>query len=103
MPEPREVELKLEIGPRRLAALRSRGLKQLGPEERRERLAATYFDTADHDLRKHGLSLRVRSGDGRHVQTIKEASDTPGVGLFDRAVERMLGELRTQAKLDAHA
>jgi inorganic triphosphatase YgiF len=37
-------------------------------------LVSTYFDTAKHKLKRHGLSLRVRRTGDRHVQTIKMAS-----------------------------
>jgi inorganic triphosphatase YgiF len=84
MSEPRELELKFEVGRRQLAALKARGLSRLGPEGARKRLASVYFDTADHDLNKKGLSLRVRSVDGRHVQTIKDVGRGSGAGLFDR-------------------
>ena len=85
MSAPRELELKLEVGPRQVAALKAKGLRQLGAEAARERLASVYFDTAEHALRKKGLSLRVRSVNGRHVQTIKESGDGAGIGLFDRS------------------
>jgi inorganic triphosphatase YgiF len=38
------------------------------------RLVSTYFDTARHKLRRHGLSLRVRHDGRRHIQTIKRTS-----------------------------
>jgi inorganic triphosphatase YgiF len=85
MSEPRELELKLEVGPRQLPQLKARGLSALGEPRARQRLASIYFDTRDHRLRDQGLSLRVRSADGRHVQTIKEAGKAPGIGLFDRS------------------
>ncbi|NNM73497.1 CYTH and CHAD domain-containing protein [Enterovirga aerilata] len=85
MSDPRELELKLEVGPRGLARLKSRGLKQLGEASARERLASVYFDTADRRLREKGLSLRVRSVGGRHLQTVKGIADGPGIGLFERS------------------
>jgi inorganic triphosphatase YgiF len=35
------------------------------------RLDARYFDTAANDLRRAGLTLRLRVEDGRQVQTVK--------------------------------
>ena len=84
MSEPRELELKLEVGPRQLAGLKAKGLRRLGSAGVQTRLASVYFDTADHSLRKKGLSLRVRSVDGRYVQTIKDTAGS-GAGLFDRS------------------
>jgi inorganic triphosphatase YgiF len=37
-------------------------------------LVSTYFDTAKHKLRRHGLSLRIRHIGDRHIQTIKTAT-----------------------------
>ena len=37
-------------------------------------LDATYFDTADHALRRAGFGLRVRDGEGGRKQTLKSAS-----------------------------
>src|SRR6266481_5093266 len=34
-------------------------------------LTSTYYDSADLKLRKHHLSLRIREGDGKRVQTLK--------------------------------
>jgi CYTH domain len=36
-------------------------------------LVSVYFDTAKHALREHALTLRIRSGGNRRVQTIKVA------------------------------
>lgn len=74
-----ETELKFEIGPEALAALRQHPSFQAEPVT--SRLRSVYFDTPDHDLRNAGLSLRVRqSGDG-FVQTVKARS---GAALFRR-------------------
>lgn len=51
-------------------------------------LVSTYFDTRKHKLRRHGLLLRVRQADGKHIQTIKS---TNGAG-FGR------GEWETEIK-----
>ena len=37
----------------------------------RARLVSTYFDTAKHKLKRHGLTLRVRKNGEKHIQTVK--------------------------------
>ena len=46
-------------------------------------LHATYFDTPDQRLRKHGASLRIRRKADERIQTIKTDSAN-GAGLFSR-------------------
>jgi inorganic triphosphatase YgiF len=46
-------------------------------------LDSVYFDSGDRFLRDHGLTLRVRHIDDRHVQTIK--STDRGAGFFERS------------------
>ena len=78
--DPREIELKLEIGPADLARLHAHPL--LGDGTQRT-LRSTYYDTPDLVLRKAGVSLRVREANGRFVQTIK--SPNGHAGLFNRS------------------
>jgi triphosphatase len=73
----REIELKFLIPPE-AAAL---ALAQLKGEGAVRQLDATYFDTADHALRKAGFGLRVRDGEGGRKQTLKSAS---AGGVFSR-------------------
>jgi inorganic triphosphatase YgiF len=54
MSDARELELKLEVGPRQLARLKTRALKPLGEPRARQRLGSVYFDTPDHRLRERG-------------------------------------------------
>ena len=77
----KEVELKLETTAEGREALLASGL--LGDESEAADLRAVYFDTPDHLLRQHGLSLRIREKGGRAVQTVK--SGGAGAGLFDRS------------------
>ncbi|WP_207480081.1 CYTH and CHAD domain-containing protein [Arenibaculum pallidiluteum] len=80
-----EIELKLRIQPEdlgRVAELRALAAGQ--PERAPKRLESVYFDTEDRRLRRGGLSLRVRTQDGTHVQTLKAADGSTGP-LFDRA------------------
>lgn len=79
---PREIELKLELDPHDAARLGETSLVR-GVQGRAEALSTVYFDTKSYDLRKAGLSLRVREVDGRRIQTIK-AQRNAAAGLFDR-------------------
>src|SRR4029077_5375392 len=83
MAQPQEIELKLEVPPNCIGRLvRSAVLKAAAPAETAE-LTSVYFDTPKHQLRKKGLALRVRHGDGHFRQTIKQ-SENRGAGLFAR-------------------
>ena len=64
-----ETELKFILGAGALASLADHPVI-LNPSQR-TRLRSVYFDTPEHDLREHGLSLRVRECNGRFVQTLK--------------------------------
>ncbi|WP_188311948.1 CYTH and CHAD domain-containing protein [Salinarimonas soli] len=79
-PAPREVELKLETDEAGLAALRAHPAFEGAAVKA---LHATYFDTPDRELRKAGISLRVRRSGDRRIQTVK-AGGRAGAGLFDR-------------------
>lgn len=79
-----ETELKLELAREDVGRLaRAAALTAAGAPAARL-LVATYHDTVDDDLRRAGLSLRVRVRveDGRHVQTVK--ADGAAAGLFAR-------------------
>ena len=66
---PTETELKFTLGPGALEALADHPV--ISSPSQTTRLRSAYFDTAEHDLRDQGLSLRVRESDGRFVQTLK--------------------------------
>lgn len=72
-----EIELKFLIAPQSADEILSR----LDGREAVKQLDATYFDTADHALRKAGFGLRVRDGEGGRKQTLKSASSG---GVFAR-------------------
>jgi inorganic triphosphatase YgiF len=73
----REIELKFLIAPEAADEI----LSFLQGEEEVRALTATYFDTADHALRRAGFGLRVRDGEGGRKQTLKSAS---AGGIFAR-------------------
>jgi triphosphatase len=67
-----EIELKLTAQPADLPKLKGT-LAAMGsrPEGSPTAFVTTYYDTPDLTLRRQGLVLRVREGDGRFVQTVK--------------------------------
>ena len=68
----KEVELKLDLAPRSLRALKKHPLLRAlnaAPQQKAE--VSVYFDTDSHKLRKRGLMLRVRRIGSRYFQTIK--------------------------------
>jgi inorganic triphosphatase YgiF len=70
-----ETELKFHVPAVHLKALgkpRFRGGKIGAPSE--HDLVSTYFDTAKHKLKRHGLTLRVRRDGNNYVQTVKSAN-----------------------------
>lgn len=71
----REIELKLALSPQDAPALAAHPLLEArgeGPPETRD-LRSVYYDTADGVLADAGYVLRVRTGSGRIVQTVKAA------------------------------
>jgi inorganic triphosphatase YgiF len=79
-----EVELKLEVPPKTIGTLkRMRSLRRGNGHARDKQLVSVYFDTAKHELRKHGMSLRVRHIGEQRVQTVK-ANGQSAAGLFQR-------------------
>src|SRR5580704_5315212 len=80
-----EVELKLEVPPRAIGRLkRLRALHRNGRTQEKD-LVSVYFDTAEHTLRRHGMSLRVRHIGDKRVQTVKKANGHCAAGLFNRS------------------
>jgi inorganic triphosphatase YgiF len=77
-----EFELKLEVPPARAKAVRA-ALARLRPAS--EKLRAIYFDTPERLLQREGLALRLRSENGRWVQTLK--------GDSGRSLERLEHEV----------
>ena len=75
----KEVEVKLELPPASLRALKKVPLFKRRPKHTSE--VSVYFDTDKHKLRKNGLMLRVRQIRDRYVQTIKATNNS---GPFER-------------------
>ena len=67
-----ELELKFAVPSYTQSVLR----KQIETKtSQKQRLSAYYFDTANQDLAKKGIALRIRYEDNQWVQTLKTAGD----------------------------
>jgi inorganic triphosphatase YgiF len=79
---PKEFEIKLELPPASLPALKKIPLiRGLRASPKRTTEVSVYFDTDKRKLRKNGLLLRVRRIGDRHIQTIKASGNSR---LFER-------------------
>lgn len=78
-----ELELKLELPSKRLPAGHIPRLlgKDAAEPARVEELESLYFDTPQGELRRHGVSLRIRRDGRRSLQTIKWLKQC---AVFDR-------------------
>jgi len=72
----REFELKFELNPDALDRLRHSTLTQGAGRAPTRLLRSIYFDTHEQDLRRAGMTLRVRRVGSRHVQTVKAGEST---------------------------
>ncbi len=77
----KELEVKLELAPASLPALKKLPLLRTLKPARRATEVSVYFDTDKHKLRKKGIMLRVRRVGDRHIQTIKAVTNS---GSFER-------------------
>jgi len=102
----REVELKLRVSPAALEALLASPLLAASVPglTSAQTLDAVYYDTADLRLHKRGVSLRVRRGGNRFMQTVKTSSATAGA-LDRREWETVVPDLtpRPDWVMDASA
>lgn len=78
----REVELKLDVDPPSLDAVRH-STALAGLEASAHAQLARYYDTPTGSLSRAGFSLRIRRSGDRHVQTLK-LGKKGSAGLFDR-------------------
>lgn len=76
-----ERELKLAVSKRHLEMLRRHPFLRKRKSSGKHELTSTYFDTKDSALRRHGLSLRLRSKGDQLLRTIKGTYR----GMLDRA------------------
>ena len=72
-----EIELKLEVDPDDLPLVRQDSLLA-NAESHSIHQVTVYYDTPETDLKKGGFTLRVRSANGRFVQTVKPMTDAVG-------------------------
>lgn len=86
-----EIELKFLLDERAETALRaSPALKRLAKgRQSRKALRSVYYDTAEQDLRKAGIALRLRKVGQSWVQTVKRGKGTGGSGLFSLQEEEV--------------
>jgi inorganic triphosphatase YgiF len=78
---PFETELKLLIPPGARAALEAHPALRDAEVSADLHQLSTYYDTAELDLARAGISLRVRRSGTRLVQTVKSATDGSGAAL----------------------
>jgi inorganic triphosphatase YgiF len=79
-----EIELKLTLPQKSLAALRRHPLIADAPREGRTcTLENTYFDTPELELRERRMAVRTRKAGSRWLQTVKCAAESTG-GLSSR-------------------
>ena len=76
-----EIELKLQLKPDDASVLEA--AKLFGKVSKASKLRSTYFDTADHCVKKAGFALRIRRVGRARVETVK-AEGADAVGLFAR-------------------
>lgn len=76
-----EIELKLEVEPDDLPLVRQDSLLA-NTESCNRHQVTVYYDTPETNLKNGGFTLRVRSSNGRYVQTVKPITDA--VGLMSR-------------------
>jgi triphosphatase len=94
-----EVELKLEADPAGIDVLAHASI--LGAVDVVEhKQTSTYFDTPEQDLRKAGLSLRIRQIGTRRIQTVK-AESRAMAGFFARP-EWEMAIRQNQPVIDDH-
>jgi triphosphatase len=74
-----EVELKFQVSPDDVAAITANPI--FAHKGAQTELRSVYYDTPNWDLRRGGVSLRVRLAEGVYIQTVKRQA---GLSLFDR-------------------
>jgi inorganic triphosphatase YgiF len=72
-PVPTELEIKFLLPAGAESTLNAHPILRTADDEpwKTQKELTTYFDTSDHAFARSGASLRIRYGNGRHVQTLK--------------------------------
>ena len=85
MPKNREIELNGTLIPEYLDQVKDLPvIKKLAVGGKRSRrLVTVYFDTSNYELRRQGLSLRVRKVDRACVQCVKQTHRSLGVSRHE--------------------
>ena len=77
-----ECELKLVATPTDLGEVKRRLLMLAGRKRAaRKTLTSVYYDTVDHELKRQGLTLRVRQRNRQYVQTVKSVNASASLPL----------------------
>jgi inorganic triphosphatase YgiF len=81
--QPREIELKLELASGAVDSLLGHPALAHAHSlsDKSGHLHAVYYDTDDQALRRAGISLRIRSENGRAIQTVKAVSGERGLTM----------------------
>src|ERR1700692_280231 len=90
-PDPREVELKLQLSPGGRAVLEASRVFATA-EAKQLHLVTTYFDTPNGLLEKAGLTLRVRRSGDTRIQTVKSRANGRGVAINRSEREWQIGQ-----------
>jgi inorganic triphosphatase YgiF len=91
-----ETELKFRVASRNLRSLAGWRIPGGTMGERSDSdLVSTYFDTGKHELRRHGLTLRVRKNGNTNIQTVKSANGAQfGRGEWEAEIKNGAPDLR---------
>jgi triphosphatase len=90
-PDPREVELKLQLSPGSRAVLEASRVFATA-EAKQLHLVTTYFDTPNGLLENAGLTLRVRRSGHTRIQTVKSRANGRGVAVNRSEREWQIGQ-----------
>jgi len=101
-----ETEIKFEVSPADLQKLAaSRSLRPSdGQLAEHRHMVSTYFDTPNHLLKRHGISLRVRQAGKKRIQTIKTAANGVAVarGEWEKRIDGNEPDLRAARGTPLH-
>jgi len=98
IPDPREVELKLQLRPGSRAILEACDAFA-DPKATHRHQVTTYFDTPDSVLSRAGFALRVRQSGDSHIQTVKSRANRRGLATSRSEWEWPIGGNRPDPTL----